>query len=87
MNKTRHLRIKGMHCTGCEETIENALGGLPGVQNVKADYVKQTVDVEFDGSLIGDASIRLAIEEKGYELAGARNQGGMIAETATKLHG
>jgi sulfite exporter TauE/SafE/copper chaperone CopZ len=72
MNKSRHLRIKRMHCTGCEETIENALRGLPGVQKVKADYVKQTVDVEFDGKLIGDASIRLAIEEKGYEFASAR---------------
>jgi uncharacterized protein len=67
MNKSRHLKIKGMHCTGCEETIENAIGRLPGVQNVKANYVKQTVDVEFDGKLIGDTGIRLAIEEKGYE--------------------
>jgi sulfite exporter TauE/SafE/copper chaperone CopZ len=71
MNKSRHLQIKGMHCTGCEETIENAVGRLPGVQKVKADYVKQTVDVEFNGKLIGDAGIRLAIEEKGYEFESA----------------
>ncbi|PTR16890.1 sulfite exporter TauE/SafE [Nitrosospira sp. Nsp2] len=71
MNKSTHLKIKGMHCTGCEETIENAIVGLPGVQKVKADYVKQTVDVEFNSKLIGDAGIRLAIEEKGYEFEGA----------------
>jgi sulfite exporter TauE/SafE/copper chaperone CopZ len=84
MNKSRYLRIKGMHCTGCEETIENALCRLPGVQSVKADYVRRTVDVEFDGELIADAKIRAAIEEKGYEFdsasasTGARLRNGSI---------
>ena len=78
MNKSRHLRIKGMHCTGCEETIENALCSLPGVQRVKADYVKRTVDVEFDGELIADAGIRAAIEEKGYEFDSASATAGSL---------
>ena len=65
--KSTHLKIKRMHCTGCEETIEDAVGHLPGVRKVKADYVKRTVDVEFDGKLIGDGGICRAIEEKGYE--------------------
>src|SRR5512134_498499 len=43
-----HLRIKGMHCTGCEDTIERAAAALPGVDKVRADYVKQMVAVEFD---------------------------------------
>jgi uncharacterized protein len=66
-NKASHLKVKGMHCTGCEETIEHAVHHLPGVQKVKADYVKQTVDVEFDGKRIKETDIRNAIEEKGYE--------------------
>ncbi|WP_090829397.1 sulfite exporter TauE/SafE family protein [Nitrosovibrio tenuis] len=69
--KSVHLKIKGMHCTGCEETIENAVGCLPGVKKVKADYAKRTVDVEFDGKLIGDSGIRHTIEEKGYEFESA----------------
>lgn len=69
--KSTHLKIKGMHCTGCEETIENAVGRLPGVRKVKADYVKRTVDVEFDGKLIEGSGICQAIEEKGYEFEGA----------------
>jgi sulfite exporter TauE/SafE/copper chaperone CopZ len=71
--KSTHLKIKRMHCTGCEETIENAVGRLPGVRKVKADYVKRTVDLEFDGKLIGDSGIRHAIEEKGYEFENASN--------------
>ena len=65
--KSTHLKVKGMHCTGCEETIENAVAHLPGVQKVNADHVKQTVDVEFDSELAGEGGIRRAIEEKSYE--------------------
>ncbi|HEY6043541.1 MAG TPA: cation transporter, partial [Nitrosospira sp.] len=68
--QSTHLKIKGMHCMGCEETIENAVGRLPGVRKVKADYVKRTVDVEFDGKLLGDSGICQAIEKKGYEFEG-----------------
>jgi len=71
--RSAHLKIKGMHCTGCEETIENAVGHLAGVQKVKADYVKQTVDVEFDSRLIGDSRIQQVIEEKGYGFESALN--------------
>lgn len=55
-----------MHCTGCEETIENAVGCLPGVRKVRADYIKQIVDVEFDSKSIAESGIRRAVEEKGY---------------------
>ncbi|HEX7234391.1 MAG TPA: heavy metal-associated domain-containing protein, partial [Nitrosospira sp.] len=61
--KSAHLKVKGMHCTGCEETIENAVGHLPGIRKVNADYVKQTVDIEFDSKSIGESGIRHAIEE------------------------
>jgi uncharacterized protein len=69
--KSTHLKVKGMHCTGCEETIENAVAHLPGVQKVNADHVKQTVDVEFDSKLAGEGGIRRTIEEKGYEFESA----------------
>ncbi|MEO6562830.1 MAG: sulfite exporter TauE/SafE family protein [Nitrosospira sp.] len=72
--KSTHLKVKGMHCTGCEETIENAVGHLPGVQKVNADYAKQAVDVEFDSLLTGESGIRRAIEEKGYEFESASTQ-------------
>ena len=70
-NKASHLKVKGMHCSGCEETIEHAVNRLPGVQKVKADYVKQTVDVEFDAKRIKEIDIRNAIKEKGYAFESA----------------
>ena len=69
--KSTHLKVKGMHCTGCEETIENAVGHVPGVQIANADYIKQTVDIEFDSKSTGESTIRRVIEEKGYEFESA----------------
>lgn len=69
--KSAHLKVKGMHCTGCEETIENTVSHLPGVRKVNANHVKQTVDIEFDSKSIEESGIRHAIEEKGYEFEGA----------------
>ena len=70
-HEASHLKIKGMHCTGCEETIEHAVAHLPACRKSIADYVKQTVDVEFDGKRIKEIDIRNAIEEKGYEFESA----------------
>lgn len=61
-----HLKINGMHCTGCEDIISEAVSALPGVHGVKASYNKATVDVEYDESLIDDIRIRQCIEGKGY---------------------
>lgn len=71
MIQSRHLKIKGMRCTGCEDTIENTVGRLPGVRKIRADHVRQMADVEFDDALISDTGIRLAVEEKGYEFVSA----------------
>ena len=69
--KSTHLKVKGMHCTGCEETIENAVRHVAGVKKVNADYIKQTVDIEFDSTSTGETVIRRVIEEKGYEFESA----------------
>ena len=63
---SRHLSINGMHCTGCEDIISEAVSALPGVQGVKVSYSKATVDVEYEESLIDEADIRRCIEDKGY---------------------
>jgi sulfite exporter TauE/SafE/copper chaperone CopZ len=65
---SQRLDIKGMHCQGCERTIEEAVAGLPGVQRVKADYGKEMVEIEFDDNLIRLNGIVSVIESKGYTL-------------------
>ena len=50
-----NIKIKGMHCEGCEKRIENALGDIKGVKNVEADYKSGTAVVEtIDTTLFGN---------------------------------
>jgi sulfite exporter TauE/SafE/copper chaperone CopZ len=67
--KRIRLHIQDMHCAGCEQTIEEALARLPGVERVKASYPKAMAEVEFDDTLIREPAIRQTIEEKGYRVA------------------
>ncbi|CAL1240176.1 sulfite exporter TauE/SafE family protein [Candidatus Methylocalor cossyra] len=65
---SRQLKVKGMHCQGCEQTIEAAVGCLPGVKQVQARYGRGSVDVVFDDDLIRLNGIVRVIEAKGYPL-------------------
>jgi sulfite exporter TauE/SafE/copper chaperone CopZ len=62
------LTIKGMHCSGCEQTIEDAVLALPGIINVKASYVKEIAEIEFDDNEIKQQVIEDNIAQKGYEI-------------------
>jgi len=65
--KTENIKVKGMHCTSCEETIERQLLKIDGVKACKADYAKQNVTVTFDESKTNLGEIKGKIEEKQYE--------------------
>ena len=42
------LKVQGMHCTGCEANINDALVEIEGVIKVKADFKKGEVKVNFN---------------------------------------
>ncbi|WP_036300544.1 urease accessory protein UreH domain-containing protein [Methylomarinum vadi] len=67
--KKLHLDILGMHCTGCEQAIEEAVTALPGVERIKVSYELATADIDFDDDFIREAGIRQAIIAKGYDVA------------------
>ena len=46
--KKVELKVAGMQCTGCEQSIEDAILILPGIVKVKANYVEKTVIIDFD---------------------------------------
>ena len=60
------LKISGMGCAHCERAIENALKGLKGVKNVKADAASGTAEVEAE--VLDRPELYKAVEEAGYEL-------------------
>jgi len=57
-----------MHCTGCEQAIEDAVSLLPGINKIKVSYSKKTAHIEFDDQLVQIKNIQQLIEEKGYSI-------------------
>jgi copper chaperone len=47
-------------------TIENEIGALPGVQNVKANADTKQVDISFDPSQVTLTQIEDTLDEVGY---------------------
>jgi len=68
--KTKKIKVKGMHCKSCEETIERCVLKVNGVKTCKADCAKAMVRVSFDERKTDIEEIKKKIEEKGYECEG-----------------
>ncbi|MGR9014829.1 MAG: urease accessory protein UreH domain-containing protein [Gammaproteobacteria bacterium] len=64
---TQSITIHGMHCTGCETVIENAVIQLPGIDEVNADFTRDSVIIRYDDRLISIAEISACIENSGYQ--------------------
>ena len=60
------LFVKGMTCSSCEERIQKALLGIPGVVSARANQGAGRVEVEYDGTLTDKAALQNAVVEAGY---------------------
>lgn len=69
MARNLSIEVKGIHCDGCENTIQTALGKVPGVVTVKADHQRQRVDVVVQGDGMEQA-VRDRLRDLGYEPVG-----------------
>jgi len=66
---TRSIVVSGMSCEHCAKAVRAEVGALPGVTGVEVDVAGGKVQVTGE-PLPGDAALREAIEEAGYEFAG-----------------
>lgn len=70
MSVTTTYRITGMTCGHCVEAVTRALRELPGVHDVTVELAAGQATVSSAAPLPVD-EVRHAIDEAGYELAGA----------------
>lgn len=63
------LKVKGMHCSGCIATIENALKKIQGVENVSVDLNTGLVKFQYDAQGTSLNTIFQAIENEGYSVS------------------
>ncbi len=71
--------VQGMHCTGCEYSVESGLRLVSGVVAADADHERASVRVEFDPTEVTVERLVEAVNEIGYRAAlpGAPGQGGV----------
>ncbi len=63
----KRFYIDGMTCSGCEQTLERAASGLPGVTRVRADRRKGVLDTEFAPPCTEEDIVH-AVENAGYSV-------------------
>ncbi|WP_089155305.1 heavy-metal-associated domain-containing protein [Micromonospora sp. NBS 11-29] len=61
--------VTGMTCEHCVRAVTEELSALPGVDEVRIDLAQGTATVTSDAPLPVE-SVRAAVDEAGYELAG-----------------
>ena len=61
--------IKGMTCTGCEATVENAASGVDGVLEADASYDTGKATIKYDKSKTNREAIIAAINKTGFTVA------------------
>jgi len=61
------LPVHGLHCSGCERSLEAAVRRLDGVVSAKADQAAQRLVVEILPGRADATAIRRRVEEAGFE--------------------
>ena len=63
------IKVEGMTCQHCVETITDALNNITGLNTVNVDLVKKEVSVKFNENETELRKISDKIIEVGFELA------------------
>ena len=58
--------IQGMTCAACSARVQKAAGGVPGVTEASVNLLKNSMELDFDGTDATAAAVVAAIEDAGY---------------------
>ncbi len=83
-NREVVIRVGGMMCATCVETIEAALRALPGIVTVTVNLGTEQAYVTYNPSLSSVADMKQAIEDAGYQYLGIAGELSDEAEKAAR---
>ena len=66
--KRTAIKLGGMHCAGCVNSIQNYVSELKGVKKCEVNLAAEKAVIEFNPSLVNLSNIEKAIEEIGYKV-------------------
>jgi copper chaperone CopZ len=61
------IRIEGMHCHKCEQTIQKTLARLPGVHEVEVDFNSGQASVLFNRDAVSISQLMEGVSDAGYQ--------------------
>ncbi|MEW5892333.1 MAG: cation transporter [Pseudomonadota bacterium] len=64
------LKVSGMSCMGCVNSVKQLLHGVAGVQQVEVDLASGRVEIGYDATRADVGALRRAIEDGGYQVVG-----------------
>nr|WP_289036906.1 copper chaperone CopZ [uncultured Allobacillus sp.] len=62
------LKVTGMTCGHCKQSVNDALSNLEGVESVEVNLDSGNVDVAYEDSLVSKEQLIEAVEEQGYDV-------------------
>jgi len=69
------LKLKGMSCASCANSIESAIQQVPGVNSVQVNFAAEQANVEYDERSTNLKAIQSAIANAGYEASERKELG------------
>jgi len=63
------IKISGMHCAPCAQTIQKALSKAEGVQKARVNLTTETAYVEYDDVYTDEEKLKEIIRNTGYDVA------------------
>ena len=60
------FHVTGMTCSACSSRVEKSVSKLNGLESVSVNLLTNSMQVEYDASVISDGDIIEAVEHAGY---------------------
>jgi copper chaperone len=67
--QTDIIKVDGMTCMGCVNSVKNVLEKIPGVRSADVSLEKKQVTVAYDAETAHADQIKRAIKEAGFDVA------------------
>ena len=67
--QTEVIKVKGMTCMGCVNSVKNVLEKIPGVRSADVSLEQKQVTVQYDAATTSVGQFKDAIKGAGFEVA------------------
>jgi copper chaperone len=66
--QTEVIKVEGMTCMGCVNSVKNVLEKIPGVDSANVSLEQKQVTIQYDAATTKPSQFKDAIEGAGFEV-------------------